>query len=290
MVYTNWPIWGRFFIAILALSQLFGCGSYSSENIDLTDDQLEAIRSKLSTECTTNNASIFTALLAKFTTSINTKTVMENYAYYVVTYNNNGQNTTFKMGIYKIYDNTIYFITEGSSVNSSDSEDRVYKFTLADQNKFFSESGNLTSTICTSPNTFNNVVNDFYYTLKSFDPNGTDDNRIEHVIKYKNDSNIPLFFSVFNYEYTRTEYENGGAGTPVKRSFTMKKETLTDTIRLDLFKETRFDGADHCIFSATANWAATSSEGVDFTTLATCTESSSSTGRFSWTDVNPSTN
>jgi hypothetical protein len=282
------PKWA---IATLLTSSLFlllsNCGSYSSEDIALSDAQLAAIRSKLSTECVANNSVFFASLKTAFTTAINTQAEMPNRAYYTVTYNNNGSDTTFDLGVYKIYNNTIYFIAEP---HGSETKNRVYKFTLDDQNRFISDSGNLTSTICTLPNTFNNVVADFHYTIKYTEPDTTNDNRIEYVMKYINSSSIPLFFSVFNNEYVETEYENGTAKAPIKRTYTMKRVTPTDADRDALLSQTKFDAANHCEFSGITDWGALSYTGVDFSTLATCVSSTSTTGRFSWNDVDPSTN
>jgi hypothetical protein len=277
-----------FFLLLVTLSAaslvLPSCGSYSSEEIQLSAAQLAAIRSRATSDCTTKNATFFSELLAKFATSINTKTEMGNRAYYKVTDVNNGSSVTYDLGIYKIYSNKIYFITKASPTNSTPSHDRVYVFTLADQLKYFSGTDNLKTTICTSPNTFNPVVQDFFYTIKDTTPDATDADRTEDVIKYTNNSSIPLIFSIFNYDYTRTEYQNNAIKTTTKHTVSMARGTLP--ANSTLFDETTFDSAYHCSFSSVADWAAVSSIGIDFSALASCT----TTASLLWSDVNPAAN
>ncbi|MDH4468581.1 MAG: hypothetical protein QE271_11020 [Bacteriovoracaceae bacterium] len=274
-------------VTILAFFNLVSCGSYTSEQIELTEDQLTAIRSKLSSECTSKNAGFFNELKAAFANAINVESEMGRRSYYKVTDVSGGQTTSYYFGVYKISNNKVYFITLTPSTITPDQRDRVFAFTLDDQNKFFSDSNNLTSTICTPPNIFNPVVADFNYTIKSSTPDSTAATRTENIIKYKNSSNLPLIFSIFNYDYTRNDYINN-ANTQTKRTVTMAKETLPTSNTV--FEEQRFDEADHCQFDSVDTWAAVSATGINPTTLADCVDKNSSSGRLSWDDVNPTIN
>ena len=284
---TMW-IKSSILVSFLIFINLQSCGSYTSEQIELSANQLASIRNKLSTECTNNNAGFFNELKAKFTNAINVESEIDRRTYYKVTDVNAGQTTTYYVGVYKISNNRIYFITLTPSAITPDQRDRVFAFTLADQNKFFSDSNNLTSTICSPPNTFNPVVDDFNYTIKSSTPDSTAVDRTENIIKYKNSSNIPLIFSIFNYDYTRNDYENNVIKTTTKHTVTMAKETLPTTNTV--FDQQRFNNADHCQFTSVDTWAAVSATGINPTTLADCVDENSSTGRLSWADVDPLVN
>lgn len=273
----------RPYLGLLALLTIMvqGCGTYTSESVDLNDTQLDAIRSKLAAACLSDNAQFFVDLKSRFTTTIGTSI---NRVYYEVAYSNTSD--TNELGIYTIYDNTVYFITSGDNINTPSGTDRVYKFTLDTQNTFFSDTDYLTDTICTSPNTFTASLNDFTYTINDAAPDSSDEDRTEYSTLYRNYTSLPLVFSAYNYEYTTTVYENDDVSKTTKRTAAMTSKTLPSGS--DLFEETRFDNADHCSFDSITTWVALSAKGVDLSAIASCASKGSSSGRFDWDDVDPS--
>lgn len=234
----------KIYFSFLFLS-LSSCGDYVESKIDLNEDQETAISNFLTQECITKNADVFNNLATK-TLDWENSDINEEYFYEI---KNSTITDTKKLIILKKTAALMYIYVESTDplVNN-----KVYKYTTTDNTNHMN---NIKQYACNASNSFTGDVTKFTYISTTHNPDSTDPDRTTYAGNYTILGSEPIFFSLFNYKYTKTAYEEDAVTTTTTVDVSMK---ITNTIfnnTIKLTYEDEFNDALHCVFdTASPNW------------------------------------
>lgn len=241
------------------------CGDYVETKIDLTSAQETAILNFMTQECITKNADLFNALGTN-TVDWNASDLDKSYVY---NYETTGKEKK-KFVILRKTASVMYVFVEATD---GDDDDRVYKYTTTDNANHMT---NIKTLACRGTNSFTGDSSNFSYTAKENDPTSDDEDRTEYNSTYRIKGARPIFFSLFDRQYTKKVYVDDAVDTTT--DITVSYKITTTGVTLSDY-ETPFTNALHCTFNTTTPaWL-----GADFpTTFESSLATTCTTGVFNW--------
>jgi hypothetical protein len=235
----------------VALLFLFAvsCGSRKDTQVTLSDDQVTAIKNRLTQQCQNERASLFTAIETTTTAAMTRgQSFQEGKAF---KYSIKDGNNTREEQLIVLHIGTagLYVLETNSSATASG---KVYFYTATNQSN---DMNSIKQQACEQDNSITESANSYTLTTVEYDPDREDPGRSVYKTLWTINANLPLLFALLTRNYDFQQFEDDRSKSTVKKEYLIAS---SPDVNIDDYED-EFEAADHCIFTGTS-WPGAESE------------------------------
>lgn len=234
-----------FFSFLLAQS----CGSRKDTQVTLSDDQVTAIKNRLTQQCQSERASLFTALQTTTTAAMTRGQSFQEGKAFKYTIKDGNNTREEQLIVLHIGPAGLYVLETNGSATASG---KVYFYTPTNQGN---DAASIKQQACEQDNSITESGNSYTLTTVGYNPDREDPGRSTYKTVWNINANLPLLFALLTRNYDFQQFEDDQSKSTVKKEYLLASAT---DVNIDNFED-EFEAADHCIFTGTT-WPGAESE------------------------------